>query len=154
MNQYQTIHYPETFGPNKAWAQDRMVRPVVILWLIKHIGPVKAHHPWQQAKSTFHTCRGQLYVAQVQYPKLERTNTKFLWPLSTLVSDTAPEKRGIISPAVFLIWTVRSFINDYDLTVINSSVHQNSCLDFPTTVVISLSRCDFHVVISVQKISA
>jgi hypothetical protein len=33
-------------------------------------------------------------------------------------------------------------------------VHQNSCLDFPTAVVISLSRCDFPAVISAQKISA
>jgi hypothetical protein len=56
--------------------------------------------------------------------------------------------------AVLLIWAVRLFINDYDLTVINSPVHQNSCLDFPTAVVISLSRCDFPAVISAQKISA
>jgi hypothetical protein len=40
--------------------------------------------------------------------------------------------------AVLFIWAVRLFINGYDLTVINSPVHQNSCLDFPTTVVISL----------------
>jgi hypothetical protein len=40
--------------------------------------------------------------------------------------------------AVLLIWAVRSFINGYDLTVINSPMHQNSCLDFPTAVVISL----------------
>jgi hypothetical protein len=55
---------------------------------------------------------------------------------------------------VLLIWAVRSFINGYDLTVINSPVHQNSCLDFFTAVVISLSRCDFPAVISAQKISA
>jgi hypothetical protein len=56
--------------------------------------------------------------------------------------------------AVLLIWAVRSFINGYNLTVINSLVHQNSYLDFPTAVVISLSRCDFPAVISAQKISA
>jgi hypothetical protein len=56
--------------------------------------------------------------------------------------------------AVLLIWAVWSFINGYDLTIINSPVHQNSCLDFPTAVVISLSRCDFPAVISAQKISA
>jgi hypothetical protein len=33
-------------------------------------------------------------------------------------------------------------------------VHQNSYLDFPTAVVISLSRCDFPAVISAQKKSA
>jgi hypothetical protein len=41
---------------------------------------------------------------------------------------------------VLLICTVRSFLNDSDLTVINSLVHQNSCLKFSTAVVISLRR--------------
>jgi hypothetical protein len=47
---------------------------------------------------------------------------------------------------IFLFYAVRSSINSYDLTVINSIVHQKSCLDFPQSlwfswaVVISLRR--------------
>jgi hypothetical protein len=32
---------------------------------------------------------------------------------------------------IFLICTVKLFINDFDLTVINNFVHQNLCLEFP-----------------------
>jgi hypothetical protein len=55
--------------------------------------------------------------------------------------------------AVLLICVVRSFINGFDLTIINNFVLQNSCLDFPTIIVISLSRCNFRAEISTQKIS-
>jgi hypothetical protein len=56
--------------------------------------------------------------------------------------------------AVLSIFTVRSFINGSELTVINSFIHQNSCLDFPTAIVIFLNHCYFPAEISAQKISA
>jgi hypothetical protein len=48
---------------------------------------------------------------------------------------------------------VRSFINGSDLTVINSLMHQNSCLDFPTAVVIFLSWFDFPAEMFTRKFS-
>jgi hypothetical protein len=40
----------------------------------------------------------------------------------------------------FFICAIRSSINGSDLTLINSLVHQNSCLDFPTAIVISARK--------------
>jgi hypothetical protein len=59
--------------------------------------------------------------------------------------DKSPQMR------FFFICTIRSSINDSDLTVINYLVHQKSCLNFPTAVVISLNRYDFHAEISTRK---
>jgi hypothetical protein len=46
---------------------------------------------------------------------------------------------------VLLIWTIRSSICDYILTIINNLIHQNLCLNLSTIIVISLNHYDFRV---------
>jgi hypothetical protein len=81
------------------------------------------------------------HTPQARLSTPERTVHPYLIPIvnpaPTSIKDATITE--LTSPAD-LICAARSSINGSNLTVINSHVHQNSCLDFPTAVVISLQR--------------